>query len=51
MSRTASLKPKSENQLIVEVLRRHHGNRSQAANELGMHRSTLWRKIKSYGLE
>jgi transcriptional regulator with PAS, ATPase and Fis domain len=51
MRRAVSLKPKNENQLIVEVLRRHHGNRSQAANELGMHRSTLWRKIKTYGLE
>ena len=39
-----------EKQVIIEMLRRHHGNRSRAASELGMHRSTLWRKLKTYGL-
>jgi DNA-binding NtrC family response regulator len=40
----------NEKEVIMEVLRRHKGNRTQAARELGMHRSTLWRKLKSFGL-
>ncbi len=44
------LPPGSERQMIEEALRRHQGNRSAAASELRMHRSTLWRKLKSYGL-
>jgi PAS domain S-box-containing protein len=42
---------KSEKEVILETLRRHHGNRASAAAELGVHRSTLWRKIRSYGIE
>ncbi len=42
------LDAKNERQVVEEVLRRHHGNRSLAAKELGMHRSTLWRKLKMY---
>jgi transcriptional regulator with PAS, ATPase and Fis domain len=38
----------SEKRIIEETLRRHHGNRSAAASELRMHRSTLWRKLKTY---
>jgi PAS domain S-box-containing protein len=41
---------KSEREVIEEVLRRHDGNRNKAAQELGIHRSTLWRKLKTYGL-
>jgi PAS domain S-box-containing protein len=40
----------SERQIIAEALRRHRGNRSRVASELGMHRSTLWRKIKTHGI-
>jgi len=43
-------RPLSEQDLIQETLRRHQGNRSQAATELGMHRSTLWRKMKTMGI-
>lgn len=35
---------------ITEVLEKHHGNRNQAANELGISTTTLWRKIKKYGI-
>ena len=36
--------------VIRECLARNHGNRSKAARELGMHRSTLWRKMRQYGI-
>jgi PAS domain S-box-containing protein len=36
---------------IREVLSRHGGNRSRAAEELGVSRNTLWRKIRRYNLE
>ena len=39
-----------EEQLIRSALSHHRGNRTRAAEELGMHRSTLWRKMKSLGL-
>lgn len=39
-----------ERELIVETLNRYRGNRSRAAAELGMHRSTLWRKMKTLGI-
>jgi transcriptional regulator with PAS, ATPase and Fis domain len=40
----------SERTRILAALRRHNGNRSQAARALGMDRSTLWRKIKKLQL-
>ena len=36
---------------IRQVLRRHGGNRGAAARELGIHRTTLQRKIKRLGLD
>ncbi len=42
---------KNEKEMILETLKRYNGNKSRAAEELGMHRSTLWRKIKSLGIE
>ena len=36
-----------EQTLILETLRRHTGRVKDAAEELGMHRSTLWRKLRS----
>jgi len=42
---------KSEKEVILEALHRHRGNRTKAAEELGIHRTTLWRKAKSYGIE
>ncbi len=35
---------------ITETLRRHAGNRDAAAKDLGIHRATLFRKIKSLGI-
>jgi PAS domain S-box-containing protein len=36
---------------ILSVLRRHNGHRGQSARALGIDRTTLWRKIKRYGLD
>ncbi len=41
---------RNEKDLILNALKRCKGNKSQAAVELGMHRTTLWRKIKHYNL-
>ena len=43
--------PEDERQLIERALDRHGGNRTRAAEELGMHRSTLWRKLQRIGAE
>jgi two-component system nitrogen regulation response regulator GlnG len=40
-----------EKQLIRATLERLRGNQSIAARKLGISRSTLWRKMKEYGLE
>ena len=39
-----------EARFINEVLRRHQGNRLAAAKELGIHKTTLWRKIRHLGI-
>jgi PAS domain S-box-containing protein len=39
-----------ERAAIVEMLERCKGNRSRAAKRLGIGRSSLWRKMKKYGL-
>ncbi len=41
----------AEAEVIKNVLAQHHGNRSRAAAELGISRSTLWRKMVRYGIE
>ncbi len=41
---------RNEKALIEDALIRNHGQKMRVAQELGMHRSTLWRKIKSYGI-
>jgi PAS domain S-box-containing protein len=43
--------PPDDRRRIVEALTRHGGNRRQAARSLGIDRTTLWRKIKRYGIE
>lgn len=40
----------SEKKIIQEALQRNHGNKTRTARELGVHRSTLWRKLKMYGI-
>ncbi len=40
----------AEAKLIRKILEKHGGNRMATAKELGVNRSTLWRKIKKYRL-
>jgi PAS domain S-box-containing protein len=40
----------SEESIIREALERNRGNRVKTADELGMHRATLWRKMEKYGI-
>ena len=39
-----------QRQLLADALRRHDGNRSAVARELGIARSTLHYKLRRYGL-
>ena len=40
----------AEAELIHKTLSKNNGNRMATARELGINRSTLWRKMKKYGL-
>ena len=40
-----------ERELIIDTMIKVNGHRSKAARILGWGRSTLWRKMKQYGLE
>lgn len=51
--RITDFKEKSERQeknLIIETLESVHGNKSEAASKLGIHRTTLYQKLKKYEL-
>jgi transcriptional regulator of acetoin/glycerol metabolism len=39
-----------ERDLVARSLERHRGRTADAAAELGIHRSTLWRKMKRFRL-
>jgi PAS domain S-box-containing protein len=41
---------KAESEIIQRTLKKYDGNRIKTARELGLDRTTLWRKIKKYGL-
>lgn len=43
--------PLSEKEQMLSVLERTGWNRSRAARLLGMHRTTIWRKMKEHGIE
>ena len=36
---------------LLQLLQKHHWNKSKVAQELGIGRTTLWRKMKSHGLD
>jgi len=41
---------KAEAEIVKTTLEKNRGNRIKAAQELGISRATLWRKIKRYGI-
>jgi DNA-binding NtrC family response regulator len=41
----------AERELILKVMTQVHGNKNQAASLLGINRTTLYRKLTSYGIE
>ena len=43
--------PEEQRRLIQEALREHDGHRARTADTLGIDKSTLWRKMKKYGIE
>ena len=43
--------PRAEREAIRQALRDADGNRTRAAAALGMGRTTLWQKLKAYGIE
>ena len=45
-----SLLGKAEAEVIKKTLKKYNGNRIKTAQELGIDRTTLWRKTKRYGL-
>jgi len=50
-SRPASALQQGEAGVIRIALGRSEGNRGRAATELGISRTTLWRKMKKYGID
>jgi len=46
----ATLRPENELQRISEALQRHRNNRLRAAAELGISRTSLYKKLHKYGL-
>jgi len=39
-----------EKQIILASLQAHNGNRQATADELGINRTTLYKKMKKYGM-
>lgn len=42
---------KASDEAILDTLAEHNWNKSRAAKELGIHRSTLWRRMKRLGID
>ena len=40
-----------ESERLEKLLEKHHGNRNAVAAELGISTTTLWRRMKKYGIE
>ena len=48
--RTLHASDAEERENIISVLQQHNGHRTKTATALGIERTTLWRKIKKYGI-
>jgi len=48
--RAGGILEKAEQRLIIDALQRHGGRRKETADELGISTTTLWRRMKTYGL-
>ncbi len=46
-----SIYPQGERKVILDALSRNKGHMTHTAEELGIHRTTLWRKIKQFGIK
>ena len=44
------MREQTEATAILNTLRKHKGNRSKSASELGINKTTLWRKMKKYDI-
>jgi transcriptional regulator of acetoin/glycerol metabolism len=42
---------RAEAEVLEKTLKKHQGNRIHTAQELGISRATLWRKIKRYKIK
>ncbi len=51
LRRTGELIRENEKELILQVLEEQGYNRTKASEILGINRSTLWRKMKEFGIE
>lgn len=47
----AAIIESTEKQVITRVLKQYSGNRTETAEALGLSVTTLWRKLKAYGIE
>ena len=50
-NQSAKLSSNNENLVLNELLHKHQWNKTKVAEELGIGRTTLWRKLKKYNLE
>jgi len=51
LTQAKQLKDKTEKEMIITCLKKVGGNKSKAAKQLGIHRTTLYQKLKKYGIE
>jgi transcriptional regulator with PAS, ATPase and Fis domain len=51
LSTAIPLLRRTEVQTIIETLHKYKGHRSKTADELGIDKSTLWRKMKKHGIK